>query len=103
MIIEEIPKVSHSTHVSKYLVVTYISIVLSIVENVIAFLLSENASDSAAKLLDWVFLSVYGAVILVYSLVLVLAGIGKSEKVPHRYPLEEKEKRTRSRERLKFQ
>ena len=49
MIAEEIPKVSHSTHVSKYFLVTYTSLMLSIVENVIAFILADNASVEAAK------------------------------------------------------
>lgn len=92
VIVEEIPKISHSTHVSKYLVVTYISIMLSIVENVIAFVLAENASVGAAKILDWVFLSIYGSLILIYSSVLVFAGISKPQKLGHRYPPESRKR-----------
>eukprot|EP00029_Vermamoeba_vermiformis_P009253 TRINITY_DN4558_c0_g1_i1.p1 TRINITY_DN4558_c0_g1~~TRINITY_DN4558_c0_g1_i1.p1 ORF type:complete len:223 (-),score=45.66 TRINITY_DN4558_c0_g1_i1:130-798(-) len=90
VIAEEIPKVSHSTHVSKYFLVTYTSLMLSIVENVIAFILADNASTEAAKILDWAFLAVYGAVVVTYSIVLVIIGNRKGKKLPHQFPPEKR-------------
>lgn len=90
VISEEIPKVSHSTHVSKYFLVTYTSLMLSIVENVVAFVLANDASMEAAKILDWTFLAVYGAIVVTYSLVLVIIGTRKGKKLPHQFPPEKR-------------
>jgi hypothetical protein len=90
VIAEEIPRVSHSTHVSKYFLVTYTSLMLSIVENVIAFILANNASTDSAKILDWVFLAAYGAVVVTYSVVLVIIGTLKGKKIPHQFPPEKR-------------
>jgi hypothetical protein len=90
VIAEEIPRVSHSTHVSKYFLVTYTSLMLSIVENVIAFILANNASMDSAKILDWVFLAAYGAVVVTYSVVLVIIGTLKGKKIPHQFPPEKR-------------
>jgi hypothetical protein len=90
VISEEIPRVSHSTHVSKYFLVTYTSLMLSIVENVIAFILATHVSTESAKIVDWVFLAVYGAVVVTYSIVLVSIGTRKGMKQPHQFPPEKR-------------
>ncbi len=63
---------------------------LSIVENVIAFILASNASLDSAKILDWVFLGVYGAVVVTYSIILVIIGTRKGKKLPHQFPPEKR-------------
>lgn len=66
--------------------VTYTSLMLSIVQNVIALILANNVSMEAAKIFDWVFLAAYGAVVVIYSVTLSLIGQKRGKKEPHQFP-----------------
>jgi len=59
---------------------------LSIVENVVASIIATHVSQDAANILDWVFLSVYGATTVVFTIIFAIIGNRKGKKEPHKYP-----------------
>jgi hypothetical protein len=86
VIAEEIPKVSHSTYISRYFFVTYLCIMLSIVENVIASIIATHVGQDEANILDWVFLAANGATTVIFTIVFAVIGTRKGKKSPHKYP-----------------
>jgi hypothetical protein len=86
VIAEEIPKVSHSTYISRYFFVTYLCIMLSIVENVIASIIATHVGQNEANILDWVFLAANGATTVIFTIVFAIIGTRKGKKAPHKYP-----------------